>query len=67
MLMMLLAGTMSIGALVGCGKSEEKAADEIADHVREEAAADGVDIDKMIAGEQAGYEERQAEIGRAHV
>lgn len=61
MLMMLLAGTMSIGALVGCGKSEEKAADEIAEHIKDEAAADGVDIDKMIAEEQAGYEERQAE------
>lgn len=59
MLVMLLVGTMSMSALTGCGKSEEeKAADEIAEHIRDEAADDGVDIDKMLEEEQAQYEEQ---------
>ena len=57
MLIMLLVGVMSVGMLTGCGKTdEEKAADEIADHIRDEAAADGVDIDKMIEEEKNQYE-----------
>ncbi len=57
--MMLLAGAMSVSMLAGCGKSEEeKAAEEIADHVREEAAEGGVDIDKMLEEDQTKYEEQ---------
>lgn len=57
MLVMILVGIVSMNMLTGCGKSEEKkAADEIAQHVRDEAAADGVDIDKMIEEEKEQYE-----------
>ena len=46
-LAMVLVGVIGMCIFTGCGKSEEeKAMDEIADHLRDEAAADGVDIDK---------------------
>lgn len=58
-LILLILGVLSIGVITGCGKSEEeKAADEIADHIRDEASKDGVDIDKMLEEEQAQYEEQ---------
>lgn len=54
---LLLAVVLCFGVLTGCGKSDEQAAqDEIAQHLREEAAADGVDLDKEISDEIAAYE-----------
>ena len=45
-----------MSALAGCGKSEEeKAMDEVAEHLRDEAAADGVDLDKMVEEEAEKY------------
>lgn len=62
-LLLIMVGMMSFGMLTGCGKSdEEKAADEIADHLREEAAEDGVDLDAMIQAEMDAYEEGQKEF-----
>lgn len=59
MLLMLLVGVIGVNMLTGCGKSDEgKAVDEIAQHVRDEAAADGVDIDKMLEEEKEQYEEQ---------
>ena len=55
-LVMVLVGVIGMSALVGCGKSEEeKANDEIAQHLRDEAAEDGVDIDKMVEEEAEKY------------
>ena len=55
-LAMVLVGIIGISVFTGCGKSEEeKAMDEIADHLRDEAAADGVDIDKMVEEEAEKY------------
>lgn len=46
-----------------CGKSEEEQArNEIYEHMKAEAAADGVDLDALIASEQAAYEERHQEF-----
>lgn len=55
-LAIVLVGIIGISVFTGCGKSEEeKAMDEIADHLRDEAAADGVDIDKMVEEEAERY------------
>ena len=55
-LVMVLVGVIGMCIFTGCGKSEEeKAMDEIADHLRDEAAADGVDIDKMVEEEAEKY------------
>ena len=55
-LAMVLVGVIGMCIFTGCGKSEEeKAMDEIADHLRDEAAADGVDIDKMVEEEAEKY------------
>lgn len=55
-LVMVLVGIIGMSALAGCGKSEEeKAMDEIAEHLRDEAAADGVDLDKMVEEEAEKY------------
>jgi hypothetical protein len=55
-LVMVLVGVIGMSALAGCGKSEEeKAMDEIAEHLRDEAAADGVDIDEMLEEDAAKY------------
>ncbi len=55
-LAMVLAGVMSVSIFTGCKKSEEeKANDEIAQHLRDEAAADGVDLDKMVEEEAEKY------------
>ena len=55
-LSIVLVGIIGISVFTGCGKSEEeKAMDEIADHLRDEAAADGVDIDKMVEEEAERY------------
>lgn len=49
-------------SLAACGKSEEEQAqNEIYEHMKEEAAEDGVDLDALIASEQAAYEERHEE------
>lgn len=54
-----MVGALSLGCMTGCGKSDEqKAQEEIAQHLREEAAADGVDLDKEVADEMAAYEEK---------
>lgn len=56
---MVLAGIMAMSVLTGCGKSEEeKAMDEMASHILEEAAADGVDLEKVLEEEYKAYEER---------
>ena len=55
-LVMVLVGVIGMSALAGCGKSEEeKAMDEVAEHLRDEAAADGVDLDKMVEEEAEKY------------
>ena len=55
-LVMVLVGIIGMSALAGCGKSEEeKAMDEVAEHLRDEAAADGVDLDKMVDEEAEKY------------
>ena len=55
-LVMVLVGVIGMCIFTGWGKSEEeKAMDEIADHLRDEAAADGVDIDKMVEEEAEKY------------
>ena len=55
-LVMVLVGVIGMSALAGCGKSEEeKAMDEVAEHLRDEAAQDGVDIDKMASEEAEKY------------
>lgn len=62
-LLLIMVGMMSFGMLTGCGKSDaEKAADETGDHLREEAAEDGVDLDAMIQDEMDAYEEGQKEF-----
>lgn len=56
---MVLVGIMAMSVLTGCGKSEEeKAMDEMASHIIEEAAADGVDLEKVLEEEYKAYEER---------
>ncbi len=46
-------------SLAACGKSqEEKAQNEIYEHLKQEAAEDGVDLDALIASEQAASEKR---------
>lgn len=56
---MILAGVMAMSVLTGCGKTEEeKAMDEMASHIIEEAAADGVDLKKVLEEEYKAYEER---------
>ncbi len=55
-LVMVLVGIIGMSALSGCGKyEEEKAMDEVAEHLRDEAAADGVDLDKMVEEEAEKY------------
>lgn len=55
-LVMVLVGVIGMSALAGCGKSEEeKAMDEVAEHLRDEAAQDGVDIDEMASEEAEKY------------
>ena len=55
-LVMVLVGIIGMSALAGCGKSEEeKAMDEVAEHLRDEAAADGIDLDKMVEEEAEKY------------
>lgn len=55
-LVMVLVDIIGMSALAGCGKSEEeKAMDEVAEHLRDEAAADGVDLDKMVEEEAEKY------------
>lgn len=54
--MSLIIMMMVLGGLAGCGKSEEeKAMDEIAEHLRDEAAKDGVDLDNMVSEEAEKY------------
>lgn len=58
----ILSGVMAMSLFTGFGKSEEeKAMDEIASHMIDEAAEDGVDLDKLLEEEYASYEERHAE------
>ena len=65
-LVMVLVGVIGMSALAGCGKSEEeKANDEIAQHLRDEAAADGVDIDKMVEEEAEKYNSELEEGNKA--
>ena len=55
-LVMVLVGVIGMSIFTGCGKSEEeKANDEIAQHLRDEAAEDGVDIDKMMEDDAEKY------------
>ena len=55
-LVMVLVGVIGMSIFTGCGKSEEeKAMDEVASHLRDEAAQDGVDIDKMVEEEAEKY------------
>ena len=50
-------------SLAACGKSgEEQAKNEIYEHMKEEAAQDGIDLDALIASEQAAYEEHHQEF-----
>lgn len=50
-------------SLAACGKSEEEQAqNEIYEHMKEEAAQDGIDLDALLASEQAAYEERHQEF-----
>ena len=52
LLVMILVGVMTMGVLTGCGKSEEeKAMDEMASHIIDEAAEDGVDLEEMLEEE----------------
>jgi hypothetical protein len=49
-------------SLAACGMSEEEQAwNEIYGHLKEDAAKDGVDLDALIASEQADYEQRHNE------
>ena len=58
-LVMILVAFMAMSVLTGCGKSEEeKAMDEMASHMIDEAAADGVDLEEMLEEEYEAYEER---------
>ena len=62
LLVMILVGVMTMGVLTGCGKSEEeKAMDEMASHIMDEAAEDGVDLEEMLEEEYEAYEERHEE------
>ena len=62
LLVMILLGVMTMSVLTGCGKSEEeKAQEEIASHIKDEAAEDGVDLEKMLEEEYEAYEERHEE------
>ena len=64
--MSLIIMMMVLGGLAGCGKSEEeKAMDEIAEHLRDEAAADGVDLDKMVEEEAEKYNSELEERNKA--
>ncbi len=61
LLVTLMMGTLCLGMITGCGKSEaEKEQEEMAQQIREEAAEDGVDLDSMIEDEMAAYEEKHA-------
>lgn len=62
LLVMILVGVMTMSVLTGCGKSEEeKAMDEMASHIIDEAAEDGVDLEEMLEEEYEAYEERHEE------
>jgi hypothetical protein len=59
---MILAVVLTMSVFTGCGKSEEeKAMDEMASHMIEEAAEDGVDLEKLLEEEYEAYEERHEE------
>lgn len=59
LLVMVLLGCMTMGLSTGCSKSEEeKAMDELSRHMIEEAAQDGVDLEKLLEEEYAAYEVR---------
>ncbi|MCQ2431136.1 MAG: hypothetical protein MJ175_00880 [Clostridia bacterium] len=60
---MIVIAMMCVSALTACGKADansdiagQSAADEVYQHLREEAAADGVDLDQMISEEIDAYE-----------
>lgn len=58
----MLCALLLLLPMTACGQSEEEQAqNEIYNHLKEEAAADGVDLDALIASEQAAYEERHEE------
>ena len=62
LLVMILAVVLTMSVFTGCGKSEEeKAMDEMASHMIEEAAEDGVDLEKLLEEEYEAYEERHEE------
>lgn len=64
--MSLIMMIMLLGGLTACGKSEEeKAMDEVGQHLRDEAAADGVDIDKMTSEEAEKYNSELEEGNKA--
>ncbi len=59
---MILMGIMAMSLMTGCGKSEEeKAMEEFAEHMQEEAAQDGVDLSEVLKEEQEAYEEAHEE------
>lgn len=58
----LLAMLMLMAALTACGKSEEeKATNEIWEHMSAEAAEDGVDLEALMESEYAASQQRVAE------
>lgn len=64
--MSLIMMIMLLGGLTACGKSEEeKAMDEVGQHLRDEAAADGVDLDKMVSEEAERYNSELEEGNKA--
>lgn len=59
---MILMGIMAMSLMTGCGKSEEeKAMEEFASHMQEEAAEDGVNLSEVLKEEQEAYEEAHEE------
>lgn len=59
---LILSGVMTMSILTGCNRSEEeKAMDEIASHIKDEAAKDGVDLEELLEEEYEAYEERHEE------
>lgn len=59
---LFVLATILVLSLTACGKSDEKQAqNEIYEHMKEEAAQDGVDLDALIASEQAASETRHEE------
>ena len=61
---LIVASTLLL-SLAACGMSEaQRARNEIYSHLKAEAALDGVDLDALIASEQAAYEQRHEEFAQ---